>query len=95
MTDLDKARQAINEIDREMAELFEKRMDAVKLIAEHKKQNNMPIEDKRREDALIKNNCSYIKNDTYLPYYKRFIGETIDISKSFQQLFLMLINKTE
>ena len=92
MTDLDKARQTINEIDREMAELFEKRMDAVKLIANHKKQNDLPIEDKRREEVLIDTNCGYIKNEEYLPYYTRFIFETIDISKSFQR-FLFNLDK--
>ena len=31
MTDLERARQTINSVDKEMAELFEKRMEAVKL----------------------------------------------------------------
>ena len=35
MTELQKARQIITETDRQMAELFEKRMTAVKQVAEY------------------------------------------------------------
>ncbi|MBR2044208.1 MAG: chorismate mutase, partial [Clostridia bacterium] len=45
MTDLDKARQRINEIDRQMASLFEKRMDAVKRVASYKKEHGIPVDD--------------------------------------------------
>lgn len=34
MTELEKARQTINEVDKQMAELFKTRMDAVKAVAE-------------------------------------------------------------
>ena len=34
MSKLDEARKIINEVDSEMAALFEKRMDAVKLVTE-------------------------------------------------------------
>ena len=38
MTDLDKAREIINEVDKELGRLFEKRMDAVRLVAKYKKE---------------------------------------------------------
>ena len=40
MTDLEKARLTINEIDKAMAELFEKRMEAAKTVAEYKEAQN-------------------------------------------------------
>lgn len=43
MTDLDKARQVIDDVDREMTRLFEQRMDAVRQIAEYKKEHGMPV----------------------------------------------------
>ena len=43
MTDLENARDGINEIDRKMAELFEKRMNLVVQVAEYKKENGLPV----------------------------------------------------
>ena len=43
--DLLKARKEINEIDKEMADLFVKRMAAVKDVAEYKAENDLPIYD--------------------------------------------------
>ena len=39
MTDLEKARQIINETDVEMARLFDRRMDAARLVASYKKEH--------------------------------------------------------
>ena len=52
MDKLIKAREIITEADREIARLFEKRMEAVRLVAEYKKVNGIPVEDKEREKLL-------------------------------------------
>ena len=41
MNKLDEARKIINETDKEIAALFEKRMEAAKLVAEYKAENNL------------------------------------------------------
>ena len=46
---LDEAREIINAVDAEMIELFKKRMAASKMVAEYKKDVNMPILDEARE----------------------------------------------
>ena len=38
MTDLEKARQIINDVDKQMADLFEQRMDAARVVAAYKKE---------------------------------------------------------
>ncbi|MBQ8793672.1 MAG: chorismate mutase, partial [Clostridia bacterium] len=43
MTELEKARQTINDVDKQMAELFEQRMDAARIVAEYKKENGLKI----------------------------------------------------
>ncbi|WP_353961158.1 chorismate mutase, partial [Klebsiella pneumoniae] len=45
MTDLEKARLLINDTDKEMARLFEQRMDAVKMVCAYKKEFGIPVED--------------------------------------------------
>ena len=88
MTELEKARGIINQCDREMAELFEKRMDAVRVIAEYKKEHGIPVEDLQREEEIIKKNSSLIKNDEYRSHYVSFLRQTIDVSKSMQRRLL-------
>ena len=91
MTNLDKAREKISSIDKEIAQLFEQRMDAVKVVAEYKKNNNLPIFDEKRENELLTNNCSLISNNEYINYYRSFQKEVMNVSKQYQQ---SLINST-
>ena len=53
MDQLQDARTQINEIDKEMAALFERRMQAARVIAEYKKERGLQIYDAKRERALI------------------------------------------
>ena len=85
MNELESARKTINEIDKEAARLFEARMEAVKIIAEYKKENRLPIEDLKREEELIAKNSSLITSDELRPYYMQFLRETIGISKDLQR----------
>ena len=50
MSKLEDARKIINEVDRQMAELFAKRMKAVEMVAAHKKECVLPILDTAREE---------------------------------------------
>lgn len=88
MTDLDKARQAINEADREMARLFEQRMDAVRLVADYKKEHGVPVEDTAREEHIVRKNAAYIENEEYRSYYVSFLRNTIELSKNMQHRLL-------
>ena len=49
---LDEARKIINEVDKQMAELFVKRMKAAEMVYEHKKEFGLPILDVAREDMV-------------------------------------------
>ena len=61
MNELENAREEINEIDREMAKLFEKRMTAAREVAKYKKEHALPITDALREEQLIKKNSEQLK----------------------------------
>ena len=86
MTDLEKARKAINEIDVEIAALFERRMDAAKLVASHKKKFGLPIFDEAREKEICNKELEYIKNPDYKTYYLEMIHSIMDISKKYQSV---------
>ncbi len=88
MNDLQKAREIINEADKEMARLFERRMDAVKLVTAYKKENGIPIDDFGREAEMIKRNSEYVENEEYKAYYVSFLKNNIKLSKDMQHKLL-------
>ena len=88
MTELEQARKIINSTDEEMARLFQQRMDAVRMVANHKKQHGLPIEDAAREEQLIERNSSFIDEEEYRSYYVEFLRSTIETSKKFQRRLL-------
>ncbi len=88
MTKLDIAREEICAIDKEMARLFEKRMNAAKNVAEYKKENGLPVFDAEREGFLIEHNSSYIQDGILKDYYVEFLKSTMDISKAYQRRLL-------
>lgn len=81
---MNEIRKQINEIDKSMAELFEKRMICAKKIAEYKKEHALPIFDQARELEVINNNSKYIKNDEIREYYVDFLQNTMNVSKRYQ-----------
>ncbi len=91
MSELDKRRESINEIDKKMAHLFEERMVEVKAIADIKMKEGLPILNKDREEALIKKNVSYISNDEIKEYYIDFLKNEIELSKEYQSLIISSI----
>ena len=84
MNELEQARKIINEVDSQMAELFEKRMYAAELVAKYKKEHGLSILDESREREVVANNSSLVKNTVYREYYTEFIKETMRISRSYQ-----------
>lgn len=87
MNNLQNARRTIEKIDAEMAELFEKRMKAAEVVAEFKKENALPIEDKKREAELTAKNSEFVSFE-YKPYYESFIQNVMDVSKKYQKRVL-------
>ncbi|MBQ9912598.1 MAG: chorismate mutase [Clostridia bacterium] len=88
MDKLNKAREIIGEADREIAALFEKRMAAVREVAEYKKERGLPVFDGAREDFLIRKNLCHIENEEIKDFYVSFIKSTMDISKRYQHRIL-------
>lgn len=88
MTDLDKARKIINDVDMEMCNLFAKRMDAVRLVAKYKKEHGLPIENLTREEEVISRNVKNIADEDYKPYYMKYLKNNMELAKSYQHRLL-------
>lgn len=84
MNELDRSRETINRVDREMARLFEERMNAVRRIAEYKIKNGLQVFDPEREKQVIECNSALIEDDELRGYYISFLNESMAISRKFQ-----------
>lgn len=85
MTKLEDARRLINEIDAEMARLFEKRMRAVEDVIQYKMENDLPIFDEQREKEVLINNVNRIEDVQLRPYYESYLKMMMEISKQYQR----------
>ena len=82
---LAQCREKIDRIDRELMKLFEERMSVVLEVARYKKENNMAIFHKDRENQVIEKNLSLVENKELLPYAEEMLHALMDISKEYQQ----------
>ncbi|NBJ64961.1 chorismate mutase [bacterium c-19] len=85
MDQLQSARKKINEIDAQMAKLFEERMQTVEEVIAYKLAHQMEILDTAREAQVIEKNTEYIKDKTYKGYYTEFITEVMRLSRAYQK----------
>lgn len=79
------ARQEIDEIDEEMAQLFVRRMQAVSRIASYKQAHGLPIFDEAREKEVIARNTARMGDETLRPFYLQYISEVMRVSRCYQE----------
>ncbi|MBO5287591.1 MAG: chorismate mutase [Clostridia bacterium] len=84
MNELDTARKIINEVDKEMAALFEKRMEASALVAKYKKEHGLSILDEAREREVINKNSTLVTEGEIREYYIQFLKEIMSLSRAYQ-----------
>jgi monofunctional chorismate mutase len=85
MSKLDESRVKIDEIDTQIIELYEKRMQIVKDVIQYKIENNMAILDSNREAAMLEKNLQKIKNEELKKYYKSVLDGYLKASKDMQK----------
>lgn len=83
--DINECRKRIDEIDDILIGLFEERMEIAVSVAEYKRENNLPIFNKEREDFVIEKNLSKIKNEEIKEYAEKMIHCLMDLSKDYQK----------
>ncbi len=81
---LDEAREIINRVDSQMAELFTERMRAAEMVFEYKKEFGLPISDPKREETIIEKNSALIDDDIVKGYYIEYIKNLMGISRAYQ-----------
>ena len=88
MNELEKCRQEIDSIDKELVELFEKRLNVILKVAEYKKNNNSPVLHSNREQQVLDNAVNNLKNKDFAPYTREFMNDLMNVSKSLQASYI-------
>jgi len=83
------AREEINRIDREMAELFCKRLRAVQNVAAYKRSRGLPVLDPVREREVIARNAALIEDEVMREYYICQLRATMALSRRYQHRLLL------
>jgi len=85
MTQLETFRNEIDAIDEQIQNLFLKRMELVRGIAEFKMERDLTVYDHRREEEVLHRNFDRIKDSPYAEYYRRVLECILGESKAFQK----------
>lgn len=81
--ELKELREKIDQIDRELVDLFIQRMNVSANVAEYKRQNNMRVLDPSRERALLQK-ISELSGDEFEDYTRTLYSTILDLSRSYQ-----------
>ena len=84
MEELKKLRERIDEIDKQIVGLFEKRMDVVLGVAEYKKTHNTGVLQTSREAEVLQKAVDNLEDKAYAPYVKQLMNEMMTLSKDLQ-----------
>lgn len=85
MNNLDEARIKINEIDKELIDLFKRRMELSKEIGLYKFENKLPILDEKREELLKEKDLKLLNDKALEKYYLMFLDGVLNSSKEYQK----------
>ena len=80
---LDSLREEINETDRQIVDLFKRRMCLASSVAEYKKIHSLPVLDAARERALL-SKISEMAGEEFDIYARTLYGTMLDVSRAYQ-----------
>tara|TARA_Y100000590_G_scaffold415383_1_gene513115 strand:+ start:479 stop:751 length:273 start_codon:yes stop_codon:yes gene_type:complete len=78
-------RNSIDKVDDQIFDLILKRFDYVEKIGNIKKEMNMPVDDKAREEIIIERLSEKLSTKINYKEIKKIIGPIISISKDIQR----------
>ncbi len=85
MGTLERTRKEIREIDAQMAALFQKRMEVVRDVADHKKERGLPVLDEEQEKRVMERNTELVTDPEIREYYPMFMQEVMALSRKYQE----------
>lgn len=85
MKKLEEIRKEISAVDKQMSDLFEKRMHLSAEVLAYKKECGLPIFDPERESEILASAVENLSDATLKEYCLTFYKALMDVSKQYQQ----------
>lgn len=92
MKNLDDIRKIIDDCDRDLVKVFEKRLMAVSDVLEYKKKNNLPILQSSREEEVLNKVKSYLENPEFTSELESLYSHILKTSRQLQSKKLFPFN---
>lgn len=93
MDALKELRSQIDEVDAELSELLEKRMEIVEKIGETKLKNNMPIIHQARASLVVEKAVERLKNQKFSGEIAKIFTNIVGVSEEMQKELIKKANK--
>ena len=84
ITDLNAAREQIRNTDLQMRELFLQRLEALRTIAQWKKERGLPAEDREQESRILSDLSSGVTEEAQRSFYHCFLQDVMTVSNQWQ-----------
>ncbi|MBR3765009.1 MAG: chorismate mutase [Clostridia bacterium] len=88
MEELQKTRAALDEVDREIVRLFEKRMLLSRDVAAYKIAHAMPVLDRSREEQVLASRCAMLQDAHWAPSVRELFVKIMALSRAEQERLL-------
>lgn len=95
MKSLEELRQEIDKIDKELLNLFVKRMDICSQVADYKRTVGMPVLDVKREREVLEAKMKLLSNPALADEVYAFFNSVMSISRNLQKRRLDDVAKTD
>jgi chorismate mutase/prephenate dehydratase len=90
--DLTELRREIDEIDKELTELLEKRMAVAEKVALYKLRSGKPVLDSGREKEVLEKASGAVQSERYKPYILDILSAVMAESRSMQEMLMDVPN---
>lgn len=83
--DIAALRQELDEIDRELVRLFERRTEVSRQVADYKRENNLPVLDAGREEQVLWSRVEMLSDKTLEKSVRALFMEIMRLSRLTQE----------
>lgn len=81
---LSSQRERINQIDQQLVQLFEQRMQVAAEVAQIKHEHGLPILDAQREALVYDRTAGYLTNQAFAPALHQVYDALMAVSRAYQ-----------
>ncbi len=85
MTELERLRGELDQVDRELVRLFEKRMELCRAVARYKLERDMPVLDSSREVQVFASRCAMLADSHWTDATRALFEAIMGLSRAEQQ----------